>query len=82
MNKTMVKSAAALPLNTILGGDCIDVMNSLPAESVDLIFADPPYRKDRIAPLMNSDGLRCALEAGGWLILEMAAEESPDPVAR
>ena len=43
MNKTMVKSAAALPLNTILGGDCIDVMNSLPAESVDLIFADPPY---------------------------------------
>ena len=43
MNKTMVKSAVALPLNTILGGDCIDVMNSLPAESVDLIFADPPY---------------------------------------
>ncbi|MEO8531155.1 MAG: site-specific DNA-methyltransferase, partial [Deltaproteobacteria bacterium] len=33
----------ALPLNQILAGDCIDVMNSLPAASVDLIFADPPY---------------------------------------
>ena len=37
------KSAAALPLNTILAGDCIDVMRALPAASVDLIFADPPY---------------------------------------
>jgi modification methylase len=32
-----------LPLNQILAGDCIDVMNRLPAGSVDLIFADPPY---------------------------------------
>lgn len=32
-----------LPLNQILQGDCVDVMNSLPAQSVDLIFADPPY---------------------------------------
>ncbi len=27
----------------IIGGDCIDVMAKLPAETVDLIFADPPY---------------------------------------
>jgi len=33
----------ALPLNQILAGDCIEVMNGLPAASVDLIFADPPY---------------------------------------
>jgi modification methylase len=32
-----------LPLNQILAGDCIEVMNRLPAGSVDLIFADPPY---------------------------------------
>ncbi|MHA6691822.1 DNA methyltransferase [Devosia sp. A449] len=32
-----------LPIDTILVGDCIDHMNSLPAGSVDLIFADPPY---------------------------------------
>lgn len=32
-----------LPINTILHGDCVEVMNSLPEHSVDLIFADPPY---------------------------------------
>jgi modification methylase len=35
--------ATALPLNQILSGDCVEAMNSLPAGSVDLIFADPPY---------------------------------------
>jgi modification methylase len=35
--------AGALPLNRVLGGDCIEVMRSLPAASVDLVFADPPY---------------------------------------
>ena len=41
--KTKEVVAPVLPLNTILGGDCVQVMNSLPAGSVDLIFADPPY---------------------------------------
>lgn len=27
----------------ILRGDCVEVMRRLPAESVDMIFADPPY---------------------------------------
>ena len=32
-----------LPNNQILAGDCIQILESLPAESVDMIFADPPY---------------------------------------
>jgi modification methylase len=32
-----------LPLNQIISGDAIQVMNELPEKSVDLIFADPPY---------------------------------------
>lgn len=32
-----------LPLNKILQGNSIELMNSLPEESVDVIFADPPY---------------------------------------
>ena len=32
-----------LPLNQIIHGDALEVMNSLPAASVDLVFADPPY---------------------------------------
>jgi modification methylase len=34
---------ATLPVDTILVGDCIAQMNALPAGSVDLVFADPPY---------------------------------------
>ncbi|MBF9048553.1 site-specific DNA-methyltransferase [Roseobacter sp. HKCCD9010] len=41
--KTKGPGAKSLPLNTILSGDCIEAMNSLPEASVDLIFADPPY---------------------------------------
>jgi len=41
--KTTESAAASLPLNSILAGDCIDVMNGLPEASIDLIFADPPY---------------------------------------
>lgn len=33
----------SLPLDTILAGNCIEVMHQLPEKSVDLIFADPPY---------------------------------------
>ena len=37
------RSAETLPLDEILVGDCVDAMNRLPAGSVDLVFADPPY---------------------------------------
>ncbi|SDI64423.1 site-specific DNA-methyltransferase [Aliiruegeria lutimaris] len=44
MNKTTTKAAAkTLPLNTIISGDCIAEMKKLPDDSIDLIFADPPY---------------------------------------
>ncbi len=32
-----------LPRNKIIVGDCIEELEKLPAESVDLVFADPPY---------------------------------------
>lgn len=38
-----VKTTPALPLDKVLIGDCVSLMNSLPANSVDVIFADPPY---------------------------------------
>lgn len=30
-------------VNTIHEGDCVEGLNSLPADSVDLVFADPPF---------------------------------------
>ncbi len=32
-----------LPLNQILAGDALEIMNGLPERSIDLVFADPPY---------------------------------------
>lgn len=32
-----------LPLNQIIEGDCIEVLQRLPEKFIDLIFADPPY---------------------------------------
>ncbi|MEO0981874.1 MAG: site-specific DNA-methyltransferase [Pseudomonadota bacterium] len=29
--------------NTIIEGDCVDILSRLPEKSVDLVFADPPY---------------------------------------
>jgi site-specific DNA-methyltransferase (adenine-specific) len=41
MDEAMSKTK--LPLNQILPGDCIEILNSFPENSIDLIFADPPY---------------------------------------
>ena len=35
--------AARLPLDDIITGDCLAAMAQLPAASIDLVFADPPY---------------------------------------
>lgn len=32
-----------LPLDQVLHGDCLELLPQLPGDSVDLIFADPPY---------------------------------------
>lgn len=36
-----------LPLNQILPGDCLEILASIPDESVDVCFADPPFNLDK-----------------------------------
>jgi DNA modification methylase len=36
-------SSQQLKLDTVYQGDCLDILPTFPAESVDMIFADPPY---------------------------------------
>lgn len=49
-------------LNEIIKGDCLDVLKTIPDESVDCIFADPPYfmqsttRNGKEKKLMRADG--------------------------
>ena len=44
-----------LPLDSILKGDCIEVMSGLPEASVDVIFADPPYNMQLGGDLVRPD---------------------------
>lgn len=39
----VIASPENLPINTIIQGNCIEIMAQLPEKSVDMIFADPPY---------------------------------------
>ncbi|QIZ81292.1 site-specific DNA-methyltransferase [Thalassovita gelatinovora] len=64
MNKN--KGASALPLNTILAGDCIEMMNSLPENSIDLIFADPPYNLQLKGDLHRPDNSKVDAVDDHW----------------
>jgi modification methylase len=57
---------AGLPLNTILAGDCIEVMRSLPENSVDLVFADPPYNLQLKGELHRPDNSRVDAVDDAW----------------
>ena len=58
--------AAPLPLNTIVDGDCIEVMRSLPEASVDLIFADPPYNLQLRGDLHRPDNSKVDAVDDAW----------------
>ncbi len=58
--------AQALPLNTILAGDCIEAMASLPDGCVDLIFADPPYNLQLRGDLHRPDNSRVDAVDDDW----------------
>ena len=57
---------ARLPIDTILVGDCIEHMNALPAGSVDLIFADPPYNLQLEEGLTRPDQSRVDAVDDDW----------------
>jgi modification methylase len=46
---------ALCPRDTILVGDCVEMLNSLPAECADLVFADPPYNLQLEGALSRPD---------------------------
>jgi len=55
-----------LPIDTLLVGDCIEIMESLPAGSVDLIFADPPYNLQLEEGLTRPDQSRVDAVDDDW----------------
>ena len=50
----------------ILVGDCVAELAKLPAETVDLVFADPPYNLQLQGDLKRPDGSRVDAVADDW----------------
>lgn len=50
---------------TLYKGDCIEIMKGLPSQSVDLIFADPPYKLSNGGFTCNN-GRRVKVDKGDW----------------
>jgi modification methylase len=59
-------SPGELPLDRIIQGDCIAAMRALPAKSVDLIFADPPYNLQLGGDLNRPDGSHVDAVTDDW----------------
>ncbi len=55
-----------LPIDTILHGDCREVLANLPDNSVDLIFADPPYNLQLQNELYRPNMSHVAAVDDGW----------------
>ena len=55
-----------LPLGQILPGDCIAAMRALPAGSIDMIFADPPYNLQLGGDLARPDGSHVDAVTDHW----------------
>lgn len=56
----------SLPLNQIIHGDCIEILATLPENSVDLIFADPPYNLQLRKELYRPNLTKVAAVDDGW----------------
>ncbi|WP_019516331.1 site-specific DNA-methyltransferase [Sphingomonas sp. Mn802worker] len=57
---------STLPLDQIVMGDCVAAMRALPAKSVDMIFADPPYNLQLGGDLNRPDGSHVDAVTDEW----------------
>jgi modification methylase len=64
--KSTTPRGKMLPLDMILKGDCIKSMAKLPAKSVDLVFADPPYNLQLGGDLTRPDNSKVDAVTDAW----------------
>lgn len=57
---------AQTKIDQILEGECVEVMKSLPDESVDLVFADPPYNLQLGGDLHRPDNSKVSAVDNDW----------------
>jgi len=66
MTKHVEVAVPELPLNEILAGDSVEMMNALPEGSVDLVFADPPYNLQLKGDLHRPDNSKVDAVDDHW----------------
>ena len=60
------QTGPGLPLDQIIQGECVEVLNGLPPRSIDLIFADPPYNLQLRQALYRPDMSRVDAVDDAW----------------
>jgi len=58
--------ADSMSIDQILPGDCIEILAQLPENSVDLVFADPPYNLQLSQDLWRPNRTRVAAVDDAW----------------
>jgi modification methylase len=66
MGKSFGGETSSPIANRIIEGDCVAAMNSLPAGSADLVFADPPYNLQLEGELRRPDNSKVDAVDDGW----------------
>ncbi len=66
MLKKITNQKKNLPLNKIIKGNCIESMRSLPDNSINVIFADPPYNLQLKNDLSRPDSSKVNGVTEGW----------------
>jgi modification methylase len=61
-----IAATTPAPIDQILMADCISAMRSLPAKSVDMVFADPPYNLQLGGELFRPDGSHVDAVTDDW----------------
>ncbi len=61
-----IQKSQELPRNYILKGDCIEELRKLPDESVDMVFADPPYNLQLQGDLHRPDNSKVDAVDDAW----------------
>src|SRR6202142_896437 len=55
-----------LPLEQVVVGDSVEILNTLPEKSIDLIFADPPYNLQLAHELYRPNMTKVDAVNDGW----------------
>ncbi len=57
-HKTEIIPEFETPLGKLYQNDCLEVMPEIPSDSMDLIFADPPFNLNKLYPSKINDDLK------------------------